>query len=635
MNAKKQTDDSPGGGGGDGQLPAPKQSFSQQLLVWFLVVMVGVLFGMGPALGLITAGGPPEFANVSQAEAQRFRQIQRNLDIILYDRYRQGSWEDYARVVWQARIAEEEGLMPKGDELDRLMDDYLQQKVGERSARAILEDYRESDHAVPPGDLRWYLKHQLAFENLQTRRLVVPVTPPVAGDDLYAAARDQVVLDEVVLSVQPLIAAHREAAAADELALREAYDSLREEWFRVPAKRTVTRYLADPEAIGEQIALEDAELEAWYRENREQHPEWLAPEPEEPAGEEDADAEAAEGDDEGEAVDAEAAEAPEELEYQPLEAVREAVLAAMRHELAVPVAKRLQRRFETSLQKRLASGKLTVHDLSAEDLAEVVAESAITPEEEPRLEGPVRFTVTPEVVISQPLERSQGNAGGLIIDIPEVGAARFSQDPFDPELETGFIDLPRPPEGSDVALAVRLFERTPSSYQDFEAVREQVVEWVAGRAAWGELVDRARQIAADATVLGDQGLRSYFADEATAEWATTVEERPTAVLRRFREPPEDPDGEPGAAFLAADLIEPDLSVRVALAAPRGGDLLGSLPRVRLVQGRTYQRGGSGDEQNFLWRMMTPDRFDPLYRRALRSYQQRQYLEELQQRTREE
>ncbi len=34
-------------------LPAKPQSLSQQLLIWFLVIMVGVLFGMGPAVMIL------------------------------------------------------------------------------------------------------------------------------------------------------------------------------------------------------------------------------------------------------------------------------------------------------------------------------------------------------------------------------------------------------------------------------------------------------------------------------------------------------------------------------------------------------------------------------------------------------
>ena len=127
MSKSKQTGDAD-----EAPLASNKMTMSQQLMVVFLIITVGVLFGMGPVFALLFAGGgrPPAFADVSSEDAQRFRSIEERHNRIIgrpSTQPEEGSnpLRPWAISLWQANIAESDGLLPKGEALDVAVAEHL------------------------------------------------------------------------------------------------------------------------------------------------------------------------------------------------------------------------------------------------------------------------------------------------------------------------------------------------------------------------------------------------------------------------------------------------------------------------------------------------------------------------------
>jgi len=141
----------------------PRGTPGQQALIWFLIIMVGVLFGMGPAIFAIRQGGPPTvFGDISQEDALNYSRTVSRVLGILYARAPEPGVQSGAEALWKGGMGEREGLMPKGEALAVLTERFLEQDVMGRKAQDIFAEF-SGDRAVSRKQLERYLQVSCAM----------------------------------------------------------------------------------------------------------------------------------------------------------------------------------------------------------------------------------------------------------------------------------------------------------------------------------------------------------------------------------------------------------------------------------------------------------------------------------------
>lgn len=610
----------------DDLLDRPKrQSLGQQALIWFLVIMVGVLFGMGPAVMILRGGGPADFGSVSQTEALALKQTETRFQRLTGRRAQDQDWTTYAQQIYQARYADQQGLMPKGETLEAEMRTFLDQEMpGGGTHRSLLVEYERSEHGVTADELERMLQINLAIHNLIGHATTVPVVPDRVADDLRALARDRVELASVELSTRALLDEFRDEAADDPAAIETLYRDLKERYFRIPSKRRVTVFAAEPDAIAEQVVLDDATIAEFYEAEKERRPAWRLPDEPDADAEDDVEAEedAAAGEDAAADADAEATD--DGPRYRPLSEVRDEIVAELSAERAVELARELYVVFHAAIEARMQElGTADPTELGIDDLTDLAAAASIGPDADAgRLAAPVSIRVVPDVLVVDPENEET-------TPLPGYGPVRVSRDLFNPDVAIGTLDEPIS-DTDGLMLMLRVEERIESSYRPLEAVRDELIDYRAGRLAWPALRTRAAEIAADATELGHDGLEVYFADEAVLErWQTAVATEQEHVLLEYQEPPEQLDGVPGERFPAIAIAGQQRPVRLVEVGAEGDSLADRLPRLRLIQATGYL-ADRPDEGG-----MQVGRRRNQYRNLLRRYQGAALMDRINQQLRSE
>ncbi|MHC5068096.1 MAG: hypothetical protein ACYTF0_05870 [Planctomycetota bacterium] len=359
-------------------------------------------------------------------------------------------------------------------------------------------------------------------------------------------------------------------------------------FFRVPASIEVSAFASDPSAIANYVVVADAEIEAFYEANKVLRPSWKLPA------------------EEGAAEDA-------EPQYRPLSEVRDEIVAALRAEHGVALAKELHQRFFAALQAAIGASGGLPHEYPLADLQALAAATSLDPADfDGRISEPVSISVI----------------DGLRVDVPEgdpeftlagFGDLRVGNDLLAASAQIGSIDEPRA-ERPGLGLLLRLAGRTEASYRALDEVREQVVDYVAGRAAYGDLVAEAHRLAGDIGALGHDGLRTFFADEAERErLQTSASSAPQPVLTEYVQAAEELDGLPGEAVTVAALLANDRPVQVVTAmVPTAASISEALPRVRLVQAVAYQRADPTDPMVAMSEQRLPAMYEQAVLSAIRS-----------------
>ncbi|MDA3960285.1 MAG: hypothetical protein PF961_05815 [Planctomycetota bacterium] len=585
-----------------------KQTMSQQVLIWFLVIMVGVLFGMGPAVMILRGGGPADFASISQTEALEYKGTVTKLNALVGRQNPQDiGWQYFAQQIFMAEYADEQGLMPKGDTLRDAMEEFLATDLPTGGTlRDLLVEYERSEQGVPAHELERMLQVQTAIDNLRSRALVVPTVPAAVIADLKALDGDRVELASVELSTAALRAEFRDEAAGDEAAIQNLYNELKERYFRVPAKRVVTVFAANPEAIAGKVIVTDAEIQAFYDDNKTRRASWKLPDPE-PAEEAD---------------DAAQGEAKPEPQYKDLAEVRAEILGELQMQHAVELAKELYASFHTGVEAKMRElGTSDPKDLTRAELVTIAGAALVGPESfGDRLGESVAMTVVEQVSVADPETAAQAELTGF-------GSVRFSSDMFDPEVPVGTLDEPIS-ETEGLGLMLRLEDKQAGSYVPLEEVQDQVVDYRAGRLAWPALVERARGIAIKAAEHGHDGLKTYFADEKQlTQWNAAVATERVRVLSEYQAPPEQLDGVPGERFPVIAIAGQQRPVRLVATASTGAELVDSLPKLRLIQAVGYDPAGDDYapiqqdySRGFSFRPKSSEDWITDYRNALAAHQ---------------
>ncbi len=540
------------GKGGRPPLAAGHRSLSQHIFIWTLVILVGVIFGVGPSVGDAFTQPRPTIAgtDIQEREAVARLNVVQRLHRIL------GVWLGptsiwgqpssdlgaFAQDILTARYADSLDLMPDGKELERLRTEFLDTKLRDGTYRTAIEEYRtnrEGNVTVAEIDrllAERYSRHALYARNVHQPVAPLAVAPQIArvfGAQMPGAMQgmrgasippDQIEVDQATLDASPFLAKVEIAAEDPELrrtfeALRNSLDdSLRSRFVR-PAVAVVTAAYADMAALTAAALpqVTPAEIEAYYLANKKDRFA-EAPKPDETT---------AEPPKEGEPP-----KAPPETTYKSLESVTEEIRTTIAHTKAADAAAAAVTAFVDSDQALALDGQ----DSAAFSAAATNAGLAVaTVEVEQPRAGPF---VLPGI-------------GTLEQDERQLGL--FSHEP-------GFISGAARSEGTgDVPgtwVVLRLDQRRVVQRRELEEpeILALVTQRVKASRAYADFLAAAEALRAEAEAKGKGGLRAILeSDAGKAAWPGAVVAPP--VTRRAMEqillpPPvlggvtDDEDGQP-------------------------------------------------------------------------------------------
>lgn len=511
---------------GRGTLPQHKQlTVGQHLFIWSMVVIVGVAFGAAASLPMAMASAP-KVMDVEQNEVVRRQRIAERLERILnpgapawYRRFAM-EYEQYAMRVRFARIADNEGLLPRGKALERLVDDFLAQPLrsmaepeGKRTQGDALRDHIGGRDEVTREELALFLAERQAFYALSARNVVVPAVSTHIADDVRALQGEKLEVVEASLDGRRLLPEVKD----DDPELAPTYERMRAQRFLRPAAATLAVAAADLAALQSKLAPSDADLATAYEARKD---EFRLPAP--------------------------PASAATAATHRPFSEVKPDLAKRIARERAIAEAQRLCEALNQQVEDLQLDG-----NKDPKPFADAVAKSGLS-----LREGVV-------------VEEAKGD-----LDLGPLGKVKDVIRLFDKEHETGFIS--RPVQAADGGwLMVRLASRREAGFKELAEVRAEVKAVLAAQRGYRRFIEEAEKARAAAEAMGPGGLSLWLAGPG-AVWGAkpaTTEHRPTEPIRT---PATEPGGVPGDPTPIASLALP---ARPVALVENQGDAL----RVRLLQ----------------------------------------------------
>lgn len=537
-DAPKDAVPAPEGGKRDdlaGHLPAKQTTWSQQVFIWTMIVLVGIIFGIGPSAGLMLEGTREigEY-QVDATEVQRRQRIAALLEQILRVPFAKRSFDRdsslvYARDIRKARYAADLGLMPTGGDLNRLVDEFMQRKVGDRTYSAIFRDNRKSQE-LSDQDLKLWLAEEFAIKALAAREAAVPLVPVAAGSTVQALSEEKIAVDEVVLSAKPLLPEIK----PDDPELEAVYDRIKAQRFAKPRMTTVHVVAADLDALVQAQTPTDDQVKAYYEANQ---AEFTKPAPPVEPGKD-------------------APKDPPAPEVRPLAEVAEDIKTTLRRQAALAQAKPMVEAFEQTVEEQGLEDK----DAAAFAAAAQAAKLTVNQLEIPESDGD-DVTLGRFGTLSQKFRLHAAREGTITSVLTAEGGV---------PLLLRVSDRPEPNAPPEL-----------KKLKDPE-VTKAVMEVLAGQRAYALLLTEAENIRAAAEAAGPGGLRTVLGtDEAKKRWEATVETRDLSLLSEITPPaPADP---------AAQTTVREAKPVTELATPANpvvlaeGSADADIPTVKLVQ----------------------------------------------------
>ncbi len=523
-------------GEGDGaKLTSRQLSMGDHIFIWTMVILVGVIFGIGPSFGLIFASrGTLSSYNVDPIQVERRQRTAETLQAVLDPQqftevWTQRSVEGYAREYRKAQVAEDRGLLPNAADAEKLLEDfYVQQTFRDRGYLETLQDDRRGAELSREA-LRTFLAERFANDALDARLAIAPVLPRQAAATTMTLVQTGVNTEQVTLSAKPLL----ETVAEDDPDLERTYGQmLARDRFISPAVRLVTVAVADPAThLEAQPQPDDAAIAAWYDANRERFK--VVPEGTPEVGQ----------------------SLP--TTYRPLADVRDEVIAAVRAQGAAEAAAAQAGALQDMIEaKALEAADDAAFIAAASEAGCTVVEAVELPED-----NVADIDLGALGVLTGRNARSiglvAGKPGEYISDMQRTDGGKWVVIRFTGRREA---------------------QQRPLSEPD---VRDAVREYLAARRAYPKLLEEAEALRARAEAAGPGGLRKVFAEDAevAARWSTSVERRSLDAMASLTPPePADEGAARGDARLAVSLAV--AGNPIMLAAERSD---GDIPRVRLVQ----------------------------------------------------
>ena len=489
---------------GEERLAPPKLSFAKQLTIWGLILVVGVLFGIGQSFYVLMAPvqkvGEVDANQITQRQSVRRKllEIQGLLQSPYAARYL--NEQVLAQQVVMSRRAAAEGLLPKGADLDRLVEEFLDQPLPtdpRRTNRAAIAEHTGGPLELTKADLRLYLSEENAVRAWYLRRAPVPAVPRTVAGLVSAAQSDQVAVDEVVLDAASLLA----PVADDDAEIGTLYDRIKSERFVQPAQVSLTVAHVDVAALAELQTVSDDEVAARYTKDREELYKKLAIDPAAPP------------------------------EYRAVTEVADLVRASVRRDKALDQAR----------------AKILAFDATAGELVD-----------QPDNRGFIASASAAGMAVRFGLVvfEDQGK-----LDLQELGTKDDLIGLF-ADAQPGFVSGPLLTNGpGSTWLLLRLDAKAPPGTKNLDEVKGEVKQLLAGQRVYAPFMTavEAARVAAQA-----QGLPAWAASASTAgTWPAVVTGTNLSPVQELRAPAAQLGGLPGEARLAASLATSDRPVVVA------------------------------------------------------------------------
>ncbi len=549
-------------------------TLTQQIYIWLLVLVVGVIFGVGSSSlsllgkGTIVAAGVTEdevvqrsvVANklqeaLSQFTGQAYAYPERNKNASLY----------YAQQIQYARLAAQEGLLPSGKALDTLVKDFLNEPLLDGSGRTtvnVLSALR-GDKAITEVELRRFLAERYAHSLMFARGVAAPAVSTAFAEDVAAQSADRILVDEVVLTAKHLLPAIKD----DDADIQATYDRMHLSAFARGATCVVTIAASDPKALADKITVDPKDIEAYYQAHQSDFTKpAVAPDP---------------------------TAKPDAPKPAPVVKPLAEVSDEIRRKLAGERAEKIAHDAIAALDKD--AGELEGQKDNASFKAAAAKQGLM---------------VIENLVVEEP----QGGALtiGALGSFSDVQLHLFTNDP-------GFVSSPIQAADHGAWAMLRIESRREPGSRELKEpeVLAAVKAEIAATRAYKDFLKAAEEVRAAAEKLGPGGLRAWAAKPEAAVWATTVANNPERPGSEYRPPAPDYGGEAnGDGVLLASLAMP--SRPVLLAGPEGRP---SVPTVRLLQVTAYETGKplTAEERS---------RDATMLRRQLQSYRGRLFEAEL-------
>ena len=578
-------------------LPSRKTGTAENIIIVLLIVGVGLLFGMTPVIAALQqpsvdyAGIPETVINGHQKRAQQLQQAvgyrQGSLSPLIM---RSGGPQD----LLMARKAENEGLQPKGDDLTDRVNFWLNQEVGTsywggaEGDNPTLRQLLSEQEDITKDDLRQYFSVVEGARALSQRYVVEPVVSTKAAQILAQSSGDKVRTTEVVISAAAVLEDLKEEAAQDQAALDEAYATLQAEYFTTPKSRLVSLFVADGNKIAKQIEVSTASAQARYEADKENY---RLPTPAVAEGEEEP-----------------------EPQYQPFAEVKDGIVATIKKEIGLRVARKLIGEFENEVRRLALTGNAA--DIAESDVLLAAEKARALAADFDGLNEDVLLEVLHEVrvYIDADSERLQLSYNDR--DLGSLPAAN-SNLIAEPAPIGELVTKVEAKEG--IWLMARLSGSLPAEAKkaDDPAVREDLINYVAGQKAYGLLREKVEQLIANSEGVP---LKELFAsDEQIAYWHAELNQgegdaayTTQTPLKEYTLAGETP-AQPGDTMAAIELAYSPETIFFTTADGKGDGIASTIPRLRLVQFHDYQGDDNRTEEQNRSGLSS-------YRRTLAAYQ---------------
>jgi hypothetical protein len=500
-------------------------TFTQQLFIWSMVLVVGVIFGVGASFSMVFTPGQ-QIAGVAEGEVLQRMHVADRMERVLnpnghpyYPMFRQNGLEGYATDLRLARVGEARSLMPKGQALDRIEQDFLATPIQGSQGRTYLDALREHEGGndqIKRDDLRRYLAENAARESMYMRSAIAPAVPRAVAADMAAMRGDRAEVAEVVLSGARFVP----EVKLDDPEIAAAYERLRSSRFTRPGSVGVAVAWADRNQLAATIEVSEADAKSWYDGHLDQFP--------------------------GEADPKDPSKKPA---AKPYDDVKADVLAKVKAERGTAAAQNLINAFNDG----------------AEDL-----ESD---------KDPANFRAAATAAKLQVAELSIEDRTPGTIDLGAIGTFKDVTRLFGREHDLGFLSQPQLTSAGNWVV-VRLESHREPGFQELDSVRDQVARHVAGRRAWKQLQEAAAKLRDELSSAGPGALAAWAVTDDAKAWGASLSSKPQQLITKLPTPPAELDGAAGDPLLVAAITMPGRPVAIVAADPAWEN---DVPRLRLVQ----------------------------------------------------
>ncbi|NRA36769.1 MAG: hypothetical protein HRU15_01400 [Planctomycetes bacterium] len=546
-----------------GQQPDPalkKPPIGQTILVILLVALVGIIFGVGPSTFTMALGGKQVQeieAGITNVDLARFQRLYLLLDIINSGtkphELSEDEWGNRQQRLWYlpqiarqslviAKYAELDGMKPSGKALDKILNNFVNEKIINGDSRlnaiAAVQEANVVGRSFSRKELLEHLAIKEANANFDSRYNPNPVAVDSMGKVFHQKSKERVYVQEARLSTSAILGEFKELVAKDQDQLTLTYQHhLSLKRFEIPRKAHLTLFGADATLIAASVVISDEAIAAWYNENKELDPNLKTVTIAEPEKKDDS---AAKDKSKKDAKDKDGEKAVEEEPAPPvivtktLAESKAYIRAKLESETSTQILNELCENLVQAVQDSdLLDNFLLIEGKEAELIA--LIKTVRIPASDERLTAEVGLTVWTDV---------SGDDPGIdkdvqLLDKDGKSLAQFSQQGplYLFNGERGKISLPQLAGNKPSFKAMILTDSIdPATDKELETVKEEVIMLAAVEKAEPELIKRAQALQAELSTEADRDLNAFFAAADRSFWAAAISEKDYGPLEKLEAP---------------------------------------------------------------------------------------------------